>query len=39
MGGSYVDISIPNILTIWIIAAVGVIIMGAIASALRTYGN
>lgn len=39
MGGSYVDISVPNILTIWIIAAIGMIVMGAVASALRQYGT
>lgn len=39
MGGSYVQISVPNIVTIWIIGAVGVLAVGFMASALRSYGN
>jgi hypothetical protein len=39
MGGSYINISIPNILTIWIIGALGILIVGGIASLLRQYGR
>lgn len=38
MGGSYIQISIPNIITISLIAAIGVVVVGAMASLLRTYG-
>lgn len=37
--GSYIQISIPNILTIWIIAAVGVLLVGGMASLLRSFNG
>jgi hypothetical protein len=37
--GSYINISIPNIITIWIIGAIGILAVGGMASLLRQYGR
>lgn len=39
MDGAYVHISIPNIITIWIMAALGVFAVAAVSSMLRQYGG
>ena len=37
--GGHVQVSIQNIITIWIIAAVGMLLVGGMASLLRQYGR
>lgn len=37
--GGYIKIDLANIVTIWLIAALGYVLVGAMASALRSYGR